>query len=209
MLRSACLLVHDVQIVIRSDQRVCFFGRTGSGKTTLAVRILQASGARWAILDAKHGVSVPGVPVVSTYASRLPQQIIRIPEAAETYAAIYWDYQVRRILRARKPAIIYIDELTLVNPSTRVLSRSIGRAIRTGRSQQIAVWCGSQRPTDIPSAVFTESEHFFVFQLTYARDREKVASFTGDAALPAIEGLRGHDFVYYNVLDNRLLIVKQ
>jgi hypothetical protein len=59
---------------------------------------------------------------------------------------------------------------------------------------------GSQRPKDVPSAIFTESEHFFIFRLTFEADRDKVASFTSDAIGERIAKLRGHECVYYNVL---------
>jgi hypothetical protein len=57
---------------------------------------------------------------------------------------------------------------------------------------------GSQRPKKIPSEVYTESEHFFVFKLRYKPDRQRVVEATSDAVGALIDTLQGHEFVYFN-----------
>src|SRR5262245_13221330 len=52
------------------------------------------------------------------------------------------------------------------------------RALTRGRSRGITVWSGMQRPRQAAWQAFTESTHFFVFQLTHSEDRKHVAQFT-------------------------------
>jgi DNA helicase HerA-like ATPase len=167
----------------------------GSGKTTLATTLLRGV-RRWAILDPKHTIRIEGVKIRGTFAKRDARQIIRAPFPAEDYEtpllAAYHD----------RNRVVYVDETTLVNTAGSRLSPALGRVIRTGRELGVGCWLGSQRPKDIPSAVFTEAEHFFVFQLTWEEDRKKVGAFTTDKVLDLIGTLRGHEFVYYNVLTN-------
>jgi DNA helicase HerA-like ATPase len=198
-----------VSIRVKPSERACFFGRTGSGKTTLATRLLLESAAtvRWVILDSKQQIDLPGVPVNRTFKPKQPRQIIRVPDIEGAEVAL-WQLHILRIWTA-KNRVIYVDELLDVIPTARRLGPGLGRAIRTGRSRGVGVWAGSQRPSDIPSQVFTESEHFFNFQLSFARDREKIASFTDDSLLPFLEGNRGHDLVYYNVLEQRIAVIRQ
>lgn len=184
-------------IAIKSSDRACFFGRTGSGKTTLAKNLLRLSTA-FTVLDAKHTYREEGIPIVRDYKGRLPRQIIRPPFEDEQK---HWNAVINRCWRDGNQ-ILYADEVTLINQSRTALSPVFGKAIRTGRERNLGVWSGSQRPKDIPSAIFTEAEHFFIFQLQYEADRDKVASFTGDAIAKLLPRLRGHQFVYYNVIDD-------
>lgn len=186
-----------MQITIKASDRVCFFGRTGSGKTTLARAFLRAV-PRFVVLDAKHTFRMRNVPVSSEYSRFRARQIVRLPYDAED-----WERVMRRVWRRRR-TLLYLDETTLINEEfgTR-LSPQLGRAIRTGRELDIGVWIGSQRPKDIPSAVFTEAEHFFIFQLNWHDDRKKVVSFTNSDLLPDLESLKGHEFLYYSVLSNQ------
>src|SRR5581483_6271498 len=137
-----------------------FFGRVGSGKTSLARAFLRGV-TRFAVLDPKHTFRMGSVPFSKTYVPSRARQIIRPNIETE---ADEWEHSIRAVYN-RKNTLLYVDELTLVNERYGFrLSPELGRAIRTGRERNNGVWCGSQRPKDIPSAVFTESEHFFIFQ---------------------------------------------
>jgi DNA helicase HerA-like ATPase len=198
-----------VSIRVKPSERACFFGRTGSGKTTLATRLLleSAPSVHWVILDSKQQIELPGVPINRSFKPKQPRQIIRVPDIEGAEIAL-WQLEILRIWQGHN-RVIYIDELLDVVPSNRRLGPGLGRAIRTGRSRGVGVWAGSQRPSDIPSQVFTEAEHFFNFQLSFARDREKIASFTDDSLLPFLEGTHGHDLTYYNVLEQRIAVIRQ
>jgi len=104
--------------------------------------------------------------------------------------------------------MLYVDELVLVTPPRSILPQ-LGRAIKTGRELGIATWMGSQRPKEIPSPVFTETEHFFVFRLKYQADKNKVAEFTTDEMHEYMDALKGkarkHDCIYYDDENDRII----
>lgn len=197
-----------MQIRIRRSERACFFGRTGSGKTTLARSLLRSTNAPHVVLDPKHRYVDADTPIVREFDKRLDAQIIRVPVDQSELET--WDEQVWRIWKAGD-RIIYADELTLLLYGPRTLIPEAARAIRTGRERRVAFWSGSQRPSDIPSVVFTEAEHFFLFRLQFENDRYKVASFTTEGVMGAYRRLHKegrkvkHDFLYYGVDDDRLV----
>lgn len=161
--------------------------------------MLASSSAPWAVIDAKHDFTLGDAPIVRSFNPKLERQIIRVPLGAGEEEL--WDSAIWAAWD-RGNGILYVDETTLLTPA-RVIRPSLGAAIRTGRSRGLGVWCGSQRPKDIPSAIFTEAEHFFLFQLTFEADREKVVSFTSPVIEDALSSLRGHDFIYWNILEDR------
>lgn len=188
---------HDVRI--RTSDRVALFGRTGSGKTTL-VRALLSRASRFVVLDPKHRFTMPDVPVLTHFDKKLERQIIRSPIEDGLDG---WDAAIDETFW-RGRAILYSDETTEFTSKARI-STALKRAIVQGRETGVGVWCASQRPTDIHSVVFTEAEHVFVFQLNFEADMEKVARFTHERMIPAISALRGHNYVYFDMLGNRIL----
>jgi DNA helicase HerA-like ATPase len=198
-------------IRIGREDRVDFFGRTGSGKTTLARSLLHMSELPFVVFDPKHRYTDGQVPVGTRYSKRRREQIVRSPaELTGADEAYFWDEQFYNVWKDGG-RILYVDEVTLVNPSARVLLPEYSRCIKTGRERGVGVWNGSQRPKDIPSAVFTEAEHFCVFRLQWSLDRVKVGQFTSDEIGSHLEELhRGgraakHDWCYYNVDDDRIV----
>lgn len=198
-----------MNVNISRTERACFFGRTGSGKTTLARSLLHSCNLPYAVLDPKHRYRDEGVKVTHSFNRKLAEQIIRVDPIGGDAELDLWDEVIYDIWK-HGDTIIYADEATLLTPPRSILPE-LGRALRTGRERNVGVWIGSQRPKDIPSVVFTEAEHFFLFKLQWEADREKVASFTSEhVERPYREMLREgratkHDFIYYGVEDDRLI----
>jgi DNA helicase HerA-like ATPase len=198
------------KISIGRADRVALFGKTGSGKTTLARHLIGQTYARtrapFVVFDPKRTYRQEGVPVHREFRPKDDRQIIR-GDAFESNELDFWDDQMFRVWE-HGHRLVYVDEATLVTPPRAILP-SLGALIRTGRERGIATWVGSQRPKDLPSPIFTEAEHFFVGRLTWEHDRHKVVSFThpnvGDE-LDRIKGsARKHDFVYFGVNDDRTI----
>lgn len=165
---------------IGADERVFFVGRTGSGKTTLADRLIRSLGYRTAVIDPKHRWEFPGYKLVTGYEPdpRLVRQVFR-PRAGdedgwfdtEAYLQQIWSYDV--------PTVVYIDELTAVTTPRNTVP-TLADFVRLGRQRKFGTWYASQRPKDVPSLFFTEADHWFMFDLRYEGDREKCVGFLGE-----------------------------
>jgi hypothetical protein len=81
----------------------------------------------------------------------------------------------------RQSTVLYIDELTKLAIGRRTLP-ILADFMRLGRQINKGVWYATQRPKDVPALFFTETEHWFVFDLRWEEDRDKVASFMGPEA---------------------------
>lgn len=72
------------------------------------------------------------------------------------------------------------------------------RLLTQGRSKDISVIVGMQRPVDISRFALSEITHLFVFRCEGRDLKFSLRDSTIDAIVPAVRALRGHDFVYYN-----------
>lgn len=187
------------RLIISGADRVCLFGRTGSGKTTLA-RHLLGQVPRFVVLDAKGTFTMDGVRVLSSFRRSEERQIVR-PRWGNNAAEVFDEAMVNAYRSGN--IVVYLDETTMHTRASS-LNPTLAMLIRLGRERGIGTWCASQRPKNIPSAVFTEAEHIISFPLNFRPDREKIESFTADGVADAISGLEGHDFVYYRVIDSEL-----
>lgn len=191
-------------IRIRDSDRVAIFGTTGSGKSYRATRLL-ATYPRVAVIDPKFEFELPGAEIVSRYDPKLARQIFRpyadapIWEQTEPFLEDLW--------RARLPGVVYADEVNDLSRSSRAINPVWNRIIRQGRSAGVCAWSASQRPVDVPSTIFTEAQHFFVFALGWENDRRKIESFTADGVGRLIEQLGAYECVYYNVARRRAIVL--
>ena len=200
-----------MNVRIGDDEHVAVFGRTGSGKTYRSLSLLDHV-PRWVIVDPKWGIDgarYPRVPYRQKFDGRAPRQVLRPPLSlvGDPLEYAWYEAQITRAFLAGGPRVVYVDEVANISRNTQRLNRGFDRVLRLGRQRRVTGWSGTQRPALIPSNVFTEASHFFVFRLTYDRDREKVASFTDGRVIDLLRQLRGHDCVYWSVyLDDPVII---
>lgn len=181
---------------IRADERAFFTGRTGSGKTTLADRMIRYLGYRTVVIDPKHSWEFPGYKLVDKYdpSPLVVRQLFR-PRDDETEDWADAEQFLRAIWYARIPTVVYIDELTRMSTRTRTIP-ILADFVRLGRQIGMGAWYASQRPKDIPSLFLTEAEHWFVFDLRNDADRDKCVGFLGGAVAGRIYEKYG--FFYSN-----------
>jgi hypothetical protein len=167
-------------IQVKKSDRFFFCGRTGSGKTTLADRLIRSMNYRTVVIDPKHSWDFPSYQRVNRYDPdpHLPRQVFRPKDDADdgwadlvTFLEDVWGYDV--------PTVTYIDELTSVTTPRRA-PRVLSTLVRLGRQRGFGTWYASQRPKDCPGLFFTEAENWAVFDLTTQDDRDKVAGYMGD-----------------------------
>lgn len=177
---NSSLSPNRTELRISRDQRVFFGGRTGSGKTTLADRLIRTLGYRTVVIDPKHSWAFPGYVHSQRYnpSPAVIRQVFRPKDDADEgwedtveYLNDVWAYDV--------PTVVYIDELTSVT-SPRRAPRVLATLVRLGRQRGFGVWFATQRPKDVPSLFFTEAEHWIIFDLITQDDRDKVSGYMGD-----------------------------
>lgn len=198
-------------IDIQPSERVLIVGTSGSGKTFLTWNVLVPRYAvRPVVFDPKERLEPPDDTwnILESFHPKAEKQIIRIPEYEERDGPSLWDAQVQNVLRDGNRTLI-IDELTLVtNP--RMLPKSLARAIRTGRDYKrgsVGVWMLAQRCADLPISCYSESRHKFCFQLTEEGDQETWGRRTARVVGDEIATLSGHDYVYFDSLKKRMVVV--
>lgn len=188
---------HAVRITPAIDERLLVLGTTGSGKTTLAVHVLEAvlaAGRRALVMDTKGDDSLvlPAAVSVESF-DALPAAwdggaalVVYRPPAADARDwqlmddVCQWAYEVSDLT-------LHINELAnvassngragpgLLNCLTRGRSRSIG-----GQAHHVAMVMESQRPRGVPVEAYTEASTVVVMELSLRDDRKRVHGFTAD-----------------------------
>lgn len=200
-------------IDIAPSERALIVGTSGSGKTFLTWNVLIPRYAmRPVIFDPKERIEPPDDTwrILRGFSEHVEKQIIRLPEYEERDGADLWDEQVGKVLRDGGHTIV-IDELTLCS-RPREFPRYLGRAIRTGRDYKrgsVGVWMLCQRCANIPVSAYSESRHIFSFRLTREDDRERLGRETIPQIAEEVADLGNHDYVYYDTLKKRIIVVPQ
>ncbi len=164
---------------------------TGSGKTSLARRVLSAS-PYVIVLDTKEELKWPGFTITNSYQAALNgKHTIYRPQSKRDIDLLF-----RYIYKAGGWAV-YTDEVyTLGNGNVQSYPQSYIDLLTRGRSRHISVYTGTQRPRFLPLFCFTEARHIFLFELGSLEDTKHVAKMAGVEML-AKQNISGHDFIYY------------
>jgi energy-coupling factor transporter ATP-binding protein EcfA2 len=191
---------------LHQGEHVLLAGMTGSGKTTLAQRML-SSCEHVIVIDTKHELKWPGFGVTSDIDSAFtidkkyggytifrPRTVYQIEKVyARAYAEWGWT--------------VYCDEVYQIGVSS--LGKrtnyppAYSRCLTAGRTRGVTVWTGTQRPKYFPIFAVTESVHFFIFELGSADDRKDLYRMVGVDALAEDRqaGLGSHEFLYFSRLN--------
>lgn len=165
--------------------RALFVGMTGSGKTTLARRLL----APWQYVVAIDGKSTLHWPGWSRQTSieravklnpATNPRIIVAPSHAElqdgpSLSLLFtWLYE-------RRNTLVYIDEIYSIasGSSADSIPDSLLAILTRGRERRTPLWGATQRPMFIPTVFLSEAEHAYLFRLQAPQDRKKVGDFYG------------------------------
>ena len=165
---------------VRRSDRAIFLGRTGSGKTTLADKMIRSLGYRTVVIDHKMSWEFPGYKLVEEYDPdpHVIRQLYR-PRDDESKGWADADAFLRQVWAYRLPTVVYVDEITKLTSRQKTLP-ILADIVRLGRQVGIGSWFASQRPRDCPSLFFTEADHWFAFDLRNEDDRKRVAGFLGE-----------------------------
>jgi hypothetical protein len=197
---------------IGTDEHVFICGQTGTGKSVIAevylagyenVVKLDTKGEYyerkkkrqpiWRGLKEKEDYTV--IFHLKDIDSVKTSKIIYVPDPEEMTLE-YYDALMKWVYK-RENTILWIDELMEVAPSPMKYPEQLKALYTRGRSKESVVWACTQRPSDIPSIVFGNSTHFFIFTMQLPQDRDKLVKGTG---MPQFyEQPNGHNFWYWKI----------
>lgn len=194
-------------IRIKPGDRAFIVGTTGSGKTYLASLLLRPR-PDVVVIDPKHQFeltgSAHGKAVVTEDFREVvkhqgPGPLIYRPSLAECAQGIPWFWVW---IWFRENTLVYVDEVAAITKPV-TIPPDFARCIQQGRSRNIGVWCGTQRPARVPIVILSEAEHDFVFRLRNPEDLKRMAEYTDPAVMR--DRAKGHEFWYYGDRDQVLL----
>lgn len=165
-------------------KHITFCGTTGSGKTFLAQEMLK-SYDRYFIFDTQDSIKLEDAVKLTSPENlkrklRFFDKIRYVPELQYRTKEIF-NLVTKTLFTSKygKKRIIYIDEIFHLGFGIS-FPDWLSRGISTARQKKISLWTASQRPTNIPMAILTESSRIYLFYLSYAEDIKKVSKFTRD-----------------------------
>ena len=171
-------------------ERAIFAGQTGSGKTTAILAALPAYyGKRQIIIaDTKNDPTIESLagPVVTKLkdlpkAAKWPDNplVIYRPNAQELSDLVILDAFCDWVYRRGKTVLV-IDELGQFAAGAHA-GMGLTSIFARGRTAEVTVLAGTQRPINVPIIAFTESQLFFIFRLLFRNDRERLARYSHPA----------------------------
>jgi hypothetical protein len=105
--------------------------------------------------------------------------------------------------------IVYIDEVTQLVSGSHDPPRGMKIMITQGRSINVGVWAGTQRPVNVPILIKDQSEIWFIFRMANRKDREVVEGYVPVEETPELveEALPERYFWYWQDTMDRPILV--
>jgi len=182
------------QITIESitpggTDRAVFIGQTGSGKSTLARRLLRTRPIVWvldvnALLDwAEPDQDYPNGEYLRVSSidellekQEYPRLLFQPPvEQQENFELFNLFFKTVYLVG---DLTVYVDE-AYATTNRQVIPFWYKACLTRGRSQGIETWTATQRPSNIPAFILSESENVYQFKLRFPLDLERVEKLTG------------------------------
>lgn len=186
---------------IKANDRLLLAGKTGSGKTWLAERLL-SSVARLIVIDPKvtlrdWELTEPRSTDWSKFSRGANGRFRILPPVVDDPVA--WYEELFERIYGYGNVTLYIDEAYAVVPPGARPGKWLSALYTRGRERGIGVWAATQRPAWIPLFLLSEADWLIIFRLNLAEDRKRISSVAGERVLARIPDQ--HGFWLYHVED--------
>lgn len=170
---------------IKLSEHVFIAGMTGSGKTYLAQVYLMNDTEQQYVLDTKGtfeyiGIEPDEFELVTTF-----EELYTTTKSKVIYRPIweeldeYYYNEFFKFCMQRRNCRVIVDEGMQVSKSANSIVEWYKGILTRGRELNVSVWTLTQRPTNIPLIVLSESTHYFIFRLNAISDRKRLVDYTG------------------------------
>jgi ABC-type oligopeptide transport system ATPase subunit len=172
---------------IGATERGLLVGQTGSGKSTLA-NILLLDKKNLFVLDPKGNFELSRKHTICHNPDEIEEAEKKYPGRAilyrpsPQYSSIAELDNIYRWIYLRGSTFLYIDEATAtVGRSSLSYPESLRSLFTQGRGLGVGVLVSTQRPSNLPLYMFSESNKFWKFFLLLRKDQERMAEWMGSS----------------------------
>lgn len=180
----------------KQGEHVVIIGDTGSGKTYLESKLVELRDYVVVLRTKPDDITFKGFRNVDT-AEKLgnlkTHKFLLTPR-----------YELQQYEASRAMEIVWkeggwtfaIDELYYATSVLKV-EKQVNKLFTQGRSKNITIMAGMQRPAWISRFALSQSTHAFIFRCE-GRDLVTISQSLSPQVVSPVEKLRGHDFVYFH-----------
>ena len=206
---------------ITRSEHVFVSGGTGSGKSALVELYLAGSNYPYVVkIDTKGEYferKAAGLPPWKNLIEGEDYQVIfklKDLDRAEKAKIIYCpDYDEQEFAYydaffkwcyERQNTTIWVDELMSICDNPHRIPRMMKAVYTRGRSRQTCVWACSQRASEIPNIILSNTQVFFIFQMNIEADRMKLVKMTDQKEFMIKP--QKYYFWFYKLGNNKLIL---
>ncbi len=181
--------------IYQPNDRYAFVGKTGSGKTglaivfasTIALALLQSGWEVWWIDtkgDPKDRAALRtwgfrnGASANDLITTKMPNAKYFLVEAkridGKNLSIVVQAQQIMRAAYVKGKVVVVVDEYTQVVPSTASPGPALKDIFTRGRGKNVGIIGLTQEPVNIPRMLLSQASHIAAFNLTYEYDIEYI-----------------------------------
>ena len=186
----------EPKMVIKSNERVFICGKTGTGKSYLAKRLIQSFN-KYIIYDPDLEHSELGFVVnnISDFKKAISEKS-KVVYQPKSYEQLEFIEVCEFIFNNLYNVVFMVDEIADLAPNNAIPS-SFSMIIRRGSKRGIGCISITQRVAHVDKTPIAQSEHFMSFYQFLDNDIDKIKEFIGKDALKLRE-LKPYYFLYFS-----------
>src|SRR2546425_2137490 len=192
----------------KQNRIIAAVGRKGSGKSTIAKRILQRSGRLFIFDTMGEHRWAPNVCRDLGEA----QELLAWAEMQETFAGRYLpegDIQedftfLAEMVYGQGHVLFAVEEIPLLC-SASYLPPELGQLVRLGRHRSLSFLWTAQRAAEVSRTLTAMTDVFILFSNTEPRDLDAIADRCGIAIAEKVSRLPLHGFIVWDVISRKEL----